>query len=1041
MLAVEEQIRDDDLSNQRVLAGTEGNLAYYRKNETGTYQIMVVNQVTDEALRVWSGNQEIQSVALDGEVRFVVASMMNGEYYDIYLFDLTTKQMINLTNSSDRSELDVSMTADGTKIVYSQANDEGISQINICEYDKDGQSCSVNVLSTGRAQLQGSITSNGSYIALVRELDETRDRILLYDVVNNSYKAVVTREAELSHPSSTDDGSKVMYLLDNTAVNGRYVVRIKDLVSNVINAKAASRTAEHPFLYPDGEYFSYSLLNIEGLNRVLTRDIEDRSERAVSRGNGLKRWSYHQPYWQRHYIEPATLVVKKVIISDNGESVSADAFKFKVNGGVANRFELDGENRLTVDVGTYNIVEVAAEGFTASYEGCENVTLSAGEVKTCTITNNGNPATLIVKKVLITDNGSSAVVSDFSFSINEGEAIAFEEDGENSIPLAAGTYSVVETEASGFNTSYEGCTDIVLANGETKTCTITNDDAAATLIVKKVLITDDGSSAVMSDFSFSINEGETVEFEEDGENSIPLAVGTYSVVETEASGFSTTYEGCTDIVLANGEVKTCTITNDDVRLLPQIYVKADATGSNNGNSWADAYTSLQDALAAWNATQHIHGIWVAKGVYYPDEGDGLTDNDRALSFNLKEGMKLYGGFAGTESAESERNPATNVTILSGDIDKNDTNTDGDNIANTSADIQGSNSYHVVVADGTITPITSVTLIDGFVVTAGMADGDSDRAGGGMYCNGNGIDKDCSPSLSRISFIGNQANYSGGGLFNSGTLSGSSSPTLTNVSFFGNSAYRGGALFNDGSGYDDDLTDDIPDYSGSSNPTLTNVSFVGNSASDSGGAMYNFGDLGSSNPTLTNVSFVSNSANSGGAMYNFGDSDVTSWRSPIIKNSIFWDNNATNSDPEIFNNFAFPYISHSLFAGALPTDSTDAGNNLFNTSTSPFVNVANGDLQLAACSPAIDAGDNSANSSTTDLAGTLVVKKVLITDEGSGEVVSDFSFSINEGEAISFEEDGENSVELAIGTYSVVETAANGFTTTYRGLYRHCVSQW
>ncbi|MEZ4606901.1 MAG: hypothetical protein R2865_08920 [Deinococcales bacterium] len=44
------------------------------------------------------------------------------------------------------------------------------------------------------------------------------------------------------------------------------------------------------------------------------------------------------------------------------------------------------------------------------------------------------------------------------------------------------------------------------------------------------------------------------------------------------------------------------------------------------------------------------------------------------------------------------------------------------------------------------------------------------------------------------------------------------------------------------------------------------------------------------------------------------------------------------------------------------------NNKVNISTSPFVDFANHDLSLAACSPAIDAGNNAANTSSSDLAG-------------------------------------------------------------------------
>src|SRR5262249_14970416 len=105
-----------------------------------------------------------------------------------------------------------------------------------------------------------------------------------------------------------------------------------------------------------------------------------------------------------------------------------------------------------------------------------------------------------------------------------------------------------------------------------------------------------------------------------------------------------------------------------------IYVKASATGANDGSNWTNAYTSLQSALSvASNGAE----IWVATGTYLPTSG-----TDRSASFTLKSGVAVYGGFAGTETLLSQRNWATNVAILSGDIATTGTSSD--------------NSYHVVI---------------------------------------------------------------------------------------------------------------------------------------------------------------------------------------------------------------------------------------------------------------------------------------------------------------------------------------------------------
>ncbi len=82
-----------------------------------------------------------------------------------------------------------------------------------------------------------------------------------------------------------------------------------------------------------------------------------------------------------------------------------------------------------------------------------------------------------------------------------------------------------------------------------------------------------------------------------------------------------------------------------------IYVDDSAPGSNTGTSWYNAYRDLQDALAVAQATDQV---WAARGIYRPDESTlnpGGT-GDRDATFRLENGVALYGGFAGNETALS-----------------------------------------------------------------------------------------------------------------------------------------------------------------------------------------------------------------------------------------------------------------------------------------------------------------------------------------------------------------------------------------------------
>jgi len=76
-----------------------------------------------------------------------------------------------------------------------------------------------------------------------------------------------------------------------------------------------------------------------------------------------------------------------------------------------------------------------------------------------------------------------------------------------------------------------------------------------------------------------------------------------------------------------------------------IYVDANVKNkSSDGKAWDSAYSDLQEAL---KVAKKGDSIWVAKGVYY-------SSKDRKLSFVMKDGVSIYGGFAGDESDKDKR---------------------------------------------------------------------------------------------------------------------------------------------------------------------------------------------------------------------------------------------------------------------------------------------------------------------------------------------------------------------------------------------------
>lgn len=129
-----------------------------------------------------------------------------------------------------------------------------------------------------------------------------------------------------------------------------------------------------------------------------------------------------------------------------------------------------------------------------------------------------------------------------------------------------------------------------------------------------------------------------------------------------------------------------------------------ASGGNHGASWSDAFqgpTGLQAALTAAVAGDEI---WVAQGTYRTGEA-GVNP---LVSFQLKDGVAVLGGFAGGETSSTQRDPASRVCVLTGDVL-------GDDLTSPNTG-RWENAYHVVRA----TAVGSATVLDGFTVEGGYA---------------------------------------------------------------------------------------------------------------------------------------------------------------------------------------------------------------------------------------------------------------------------------------------------------------------------------
>lgn len=398
-------------------------------------------------------------------------------------------------------------------------------------------------------------------------------------------------------------------------------------------------------------------------------------------------------------------------------------------------------------------------------------------------------------------------------------------------------------------------------------------------------------------------------------------------------------------------------------LAPTILFVDDSGNNSGGLTWNSAFHGIEDALAA---ADECTEIWVRGGTYILTNGLG-----EGISLQLKKGVRLYGGFDGSEMLRSQRDVDANPTFLQTAkvpaifnqdfrvvVDRSSvldgfyfSNNDAESIVNYTASPTIRNCvFDGNDAVGVRNGYRSAPLIEGCVfkknhataiynegsspeiVASQFLDNHSKDQGGAIY-SGGGMTK-----LSGSEFLNNSSEQAGGAIFLLGATG-----IVTRCTFDNNAAGHGGA---------------IKAWFGTL--AMDNSLLRGNTTTEDGGALF----LENAASTLRNCTIAGNQAGrapGGGILQRGGSLDIA--------NSILWNNQASYNPADVEGRqvtaqSGTTQIAYSSVQGL----NSFAGNN--NTSFDPlFVNAEAGDFHLDLASPLINAGNNGlATASPTDLDG-------------------------------------------------------------------------
>ena len=290
----------------------------------------------------------------------------------------------------------------------------------------------------------------------------------------------------------------------------------------------------------------------------------------------------------------ATLTLVKVVTNNAGGTKTTSDFALTASG-PATISGTTGATAVTnrpVSAGQYTLTEQTQTGYTASswtcsggtQSGTNSISLGLAGAATCTISNDDIGASLTLVKVVTNNDGGTKTMSDFALTAS-GPVTISGTTGATSVtnrPVNAGQYTLTEQTQAGYSASswtcsggtQSGTNSISLGLAGAATCTISNDDVAATLTLVKVVTNNAGGTKTTSDFALTASGPATISGTT-GATAVtnrPVSAGQYTLTEQTQTGYTAsswtcsggTQSGTNSISLGLAGAATCTISNDDI---------------------------------------------------------------------------------------------------------------------------------------------------------------------------------------------------------------------------------------------------------------------------------------------------------------------------------------------------------------------------------------------------------------------------------------------------------------------------------------------